>query len=50
MGREKPSVVTLLGLDAIRHTYLHFVLDPLVMKRAYMMPRLVESSRRTQSR
>src|SRR5690606_15202085 len=29
-----------LALDAIRHTYLHFVLDPLMMKRAYMMRRL----------
>lgn len=29
-----------LNLDQLRHTYLHFILDPLVMKRATTMQRL----------
>ncbi|MGE0405823.1 MAG: tol-pal system YbgF family protein [Candidatus Korobacteraceae bacterium] len=29
-----------IQLDALRHSYLHFVLDPLMLKRAYMQRRL----------
>ena len=31
-----------LRLDAIRHTYLHFILDPLILKRANAMKRMAQ--------
>jgi tetratricopeptide (TPR) repeat protein len=29
-----------LRLDAVRHTYLHFILDPLILKRAHVLKRM----------